>query len=181
MKLKQLRALPPADQRTFLLGRIAGETTRMDAALRLFNAALHGERDLDALLDAPDFFTQNLAECQKLLAQQSQIGDDAKGSLHRTLTASGNSYAQRNRYIHDLLRTTLVDHQWELTRMSRRPSASLAVQLTSLDEMVRLVRELVACTWRLRGGAVYLSTGGWKGLALGHVVGKWNGDADYQR
>lgn len=62
MKLKHLRRLPASDQRTHLLGWITAEATRMDSGLRMFNAALRGKRELDALLDAPDFFSRNLKE-----------------------------------------------------------------------------------------------------------------------
>jgi hypothetical protein len=55
MELETLRALPTKDQQTFLLGRIALETTSMDAALRFVNAALRGHRNVDAYLDAPVF------------------------------------------------------------------------------------------------------------------------------
>lgn len=107
--MKHLRRLPATDQRIYLLGRITTEATRMDAALRMFHAALRGERELDALLDAPDVFRQNVKACRKLLEQHPELETDTQEALSRTLDRAEAPYTQRNRYIHDLLRSGLLD------------------------------------------------------------------------
>jgi hypothetical protein len=181
MELDALRALPITDQQTFLLGRIAGETTRMDAALRLLHAALRGEQDLDAFLDAPNFFTTNAKECRKLTKEHPAIDDGTRSAVLRAVTFAGNHYTRRNRYIHDLLRRDLLDRSWELARLSRQGGGTPASEPVSFEAAVALVRGLVAATWRLRGCALYVLNHSWEGMALGEVQGEWDGSATYTR
>lgn len=114
MELDALRALPPSDQRVFLLGRITSETTSLDAALRFVHAALRGRHEIDAFLDAPRFITTIVKECKALLAQHDRIDDVGRRAVNATLTAANKLYATRNRFVHDMLRADLLSGRWEL-------------------------------------------------------------------
>lgn len=57
--LEMLRSFKTKDQQTFLLGRIAPDATSVDASLRSVNAALRGQRNLDAYVDVPNIFSTN--------------------------------------------------------------------------------------------------------------------------
>lgn len=181
MELSALRELPVTDQQTFLLGRIAGETTRMDAALRLLHAALRGEQDIDAFLDAPNFFTTNAKECRKLTKEHPAIDDETRSAVLRAVTFAGGHYTRRNPYIHDMLRRDLLDRSWELARLSRQDEGSPSSEPVSFDDAVALVTGLVAATWRLRACAMYVLNRSWEGIALGEVEGEWDGSANYVR
>lgn len=181
MELKALRALPVTDQQTFLLGRIAAETTRMDAALRLLHAALRGENEIDAFLDAPKFFTSNAKECQKLTKEHSIIDEETRAAVLHAVTFAGKHYTRRNRYIHDMLRRDLLDRSWELAPLSREEEGSPTSEPVSFENAVALVTGIVAATWRLRGCALYVLNRSWEGMALGEVEGDWDGSATYIR
>ena len=88
MELAHLRSLPAADQQTFLLGRIAGETTSMDAALRFVNAALRGRRDIDAFLESPDYFSSNVKACRKLADEHEDLSPELRKALAKALKNS---------------------------------------------------------------------------------------------
>jgi hypothetical protein len=177
MELEALRTLSAKDQQTFLLGRIASETTRMDAALRLVNAALRGRRDVDAYLDAPNFFSTNIKACRELLKGHPELDDETRAAVRGTLSASSKAYTRRNRYIHDLLRKDLLDTSWELVPLPRQAESAPVFETVSFDDMVALVREIVAVTWRLRGAAMYILQGTWEGMTFGAVDGDWDGSA----
>jgi hypothetical protein len=181
MDLDTLRALPVTDQRVFLLGRIAAETTSMDAALRLLNGALRGQYDIDAYLDAPDFFSKNARECRKLLNKRDEIDDETRKAVLRAITLASDAYTKRNRYVHDLLRDDLLDRSWELARLSRQPEGQPEFETVSFDDMVSLVLQLVTATWKLRGCALYVLNGSWSGIALGQVAGEWDGSSNFSR
>lgn len=97
------RAPPPSGQRLFLLGRIAAETTSLDAALRFVHAALRWRHEIDATLDAPRYITSIAKECKTLLADYDGIDDAGRRAVNATLTAANKLYATRNRYVHDML------------------------------------------------------------------------------
>lgn len=179
MNLERLRALPSADQRVFLLGRITAETTNMDAALRFVHASLRGKDDMDAFLDAPDYVSTNVKACRKLLAERSDLSEEAAHSIRQTLKAVSETYTRRNRFIHDLLRASVLDDTWELVRLTRQEPDQPTEKTISLEDTIRLVCEIVGVTWRLRGAAQYVRNGTWRGTALGHVVGEWDGSAFY--
>lgn len=181
MELETLRALPAKDQQTFLLGRIASETTSMDAALRFVNAALRGQRNVDAYLDAPNFFSTNAKECRKLIKDHPELTAETRTAVQGAVLAGSKAYTRRNRYIHDLLRRDLLDTSWELAPLSRRPEGEPEFETVSFDEMVALVREIIAATWRLRGSALYILQGTWEGMTFGAVDGVWDGSASYIR
>lgn len=88
---------------------------------------------------------------------------------------------RRNRYIHDLLRSDLLDQSWELAHLSRQAEGSPDFEAVSFDDMVALVLELVTAKWRLRGCALYILTGSWAGMAFGEVEGEWDGGATTSR
>jgi hypothetical protein len=179
MELELLRALPLKDQQVFLLGRIASETTSMDAALRFLNAALRGQNNVDAHLDAPNFFSTNAKECQKLVRQNPGVDAETREAVLSAVHAGSQAYSRRNRYIHDLLRRDLLDQSWQLAPLSRQPESSPEFEAVSFDDMVALVRELITAKWRLRSCALYVLQGTWEEMALGAVEGDWDGNASY--
>lgn len=179
MDLEALYALTPADQRTFLLGRLVAETTSMDAALRWLHAVLDGQDDVDAFRDAPDVFRQNVRTCTRLLRTDGRVSDEERAKILATLEDAGSVYDRRNRFVHDLLREDLLSsEQWELLRLNRRGAEFTT---TNAGDMVNLVGELVGMTYQLRGAALYLLQGRWAAWALGTVEGQWDGSADAER
>lgn len=92
MELESLRALPLADQQIFLLGRIAAETTSMDAALRLVHAALRGQNNIDAFLDSPDLFSTNARECNKLIKDHGDLDDATRKAAVRAVSIASKIY-----------------------------------------------------------------------------------------
>lgn len=177
MELDAVRALPKDDQRVFLLGRIAMETTSMDAALRFVHAALRAEHGIDAYLDSPNFVSTAIKACRTLLNGRADLDDDIRAALKRTLGDAARLYARRNRYIHDQLRTDLMNQEWELAQLTRSVEGEHAVESVSFDDAVALVLDLIAVTYRLRGSALYVLSGGRAGMALGDVEADWAGSA----
>jgi len=151
----------------------------MDAALRFVHAVLRGQHELDAYLDAPDYVSSNVKACRKLLAEHSELNEETREAVRRTLTAVSKAYAQRNRFTHDFLRANLLDKTWELARLSRPSADEPEVLTVSSEDMIRLVCEIVAATWRLRGAARNILRGTWSGMTLGEVEGDWDGSASY--
>jgi hypothetical protein len=180
VELHVLRALPVPDQQTFLIGRIAEETTRMDAALRMVHAALRGEHDIDAFLDAPNFFSSSARECKILVKEHPTLDADTRAAINHSVTFASQCYTRRNRYIHDVLTQDLLDRSWELSHLSRQP-LGVQAEVVSFDDAVALVTDLVTATWRLRGCAMYALNRGWGGMAFGEVEGDWDGTASYSR
>jgi len=175
MDLDALYALPPADQRTFLLGRLSTETTRMDIALRFLNAALDGVGEVDAFRDAPDRLQPNVDECEAKVAATDRLSNDERPLVSGTLDAARTVYQRRNRFVHDLLREDLFTKDWELLRLNRNGEEFTT---TNAADMIALVCELVSVTYRLRGAAIYALQGGWAAMALGDVRGRWDGTVD---
>jgi len=171
MELDTLAALPEADQQVFLLGRIAYETTRVDIGLRFVNGALRGEPGVDAYLDAPDNFSDNVKKSTALATKHAGLTDEGRAAVLAAIVAADSVYKRRNRYTHDFIRSSMMSDGWELARLERQPDEALAFTEVSFDEMVDLVLELVAVTWRLRGCGMYVLNGGRAGMALGVVEG----------
>lgn len=181
MELEQVQALASADQQVFLLGRIASETTRMDASLRFLHASLRGATSFDAFLDAPDRFAQNAIACIALITDDDSLEEPEKEALRASVAAARVAYRERNRFTHEMLREDLLGREWELAAL-RRPRAGIPeFESVTFDGMVALVLTLVACTWRLRGAAIYTYQRGWAGFALGEVEGEWDGSATSSR
>jgi len=178
MELDALYALPPADQRTFLLGRLATETTRMDIALRFLNASLDGRTESDSFRYALDRFQVNVDECEVKVAATGRLSDDERPLIRATLDAARAVYRRRNRFVHDLLREDLFSKDWELMRLNRTGEEFTT---TNAGDMIALVCNLVSVTYRLRGAAIYALQGGWAAMAFGTVVGQWDGTADISR
>lgn len=181
MELEELRRLPAADQQVFLLGRIAAETTSMEAALRFLHAALRGLRSLDAYLDAPTYVSSIIRECQTLAREHAELDAESQTAIRATLRSTKDAYALRNRFTHDLLREDLLDRSWELARLTRQPEGAPDLSGTSFDDMVALVLNLIAAKYRLRGSAIFVLQGTWRGLAFGSVQGEWDGSVTYDR
>ncbi|WP_413318314.1 hypothetical protein AA0Z99_00150 [Agrococcus sp. 1P02AA] len=181
MELDELRNLPLEDQRVFLLGRIASETASMDASLRFLHAALRGEGSLDAFLDSPDHFANNVADCIRLIGEHGSLDGRAKVALQASVAAAHVAYRARNRFTHDMLRHDLLGREWELVAMKRPREGHPGATSVNFDGMVRVVLDLVAATWRLRGGAIYTYQRRWASIALGEVEGNWDGSANSSR
>jgi len=179
MDIEQVRDLSDEDQRVFLLGRVASETTRMDAALRMLHAALRGEHSVDAFLDAPNFVSTLVKECRSLLSAYGELDEGALRAVRRTLTDASAAYSRRNRFMHDMLRADLLTREWQLAGLVRRADGEQPVEPTRFDNMVGLVCDLVGVTWRVRGAAFYVHNRSWQGSALGAVTGQWDGSAEY--
>lgn len=153
----------------------------MDAALRFVHAALHGRRDVDAYLDAPDYFSTNARECKRLIRNHADLDPAVRLAVNKAISAASATYTRRNRYVHDLLRESLVDPNWEIARLSRQPEGAPEFESVTFDDMVDLVRQLVTAKWRLRGCALYILNRGWESIALGDVAGEWDGSASSTR
>ncbi len=149
----------------------------MDAALRLLHAALQDRHDLDALLDAPDFFSTNAKTCRQLVKDHSQLSNAFRRAVLSAISAGSTAYTKRNRYIHDVLTENLLDHRWEGASLSRRGDEAPRAVATSFEDAVSLVLELVTATWRLRACALHLLTGEWESMTFGQVSGRWDGSA----
>ncbi|MBF4598163.1 hypothetical protein ITJ50_03405 [Curtobacterium sp. VKM Ac-2889] len=175
MDLDALYALDAADQRVFLLGRLADETTSVDAALRWLHAALNGERSVTAFRDAPAGFQRCAEACSAKVNTSSRLTQEQRAHVSRTISDARAAYKRRNRYTHDLLVEDLLSvNGWELMRLDRFGPDFTS---TSAAEMVALVVELVALKYRLRGAALYLLQGRWEAWAFGAVEGSWDGSA----
>lgn len=157
------------------------ETTSMDAALRLVHAALRGEHDIEAFLDAPNFVSTIVKECRILVHDHETLTPQAKKAVLSALNAAGKAYTRRNRFTHDLLRDDLLDRSWELARLTRPAKSRPDFEPTSFEDMVDLVTSLVAVKFRLRGCALFVLNGSWAGMALGEVKGDWDGSATSTR
>lgn len=181
MRLETLEGLPVSDQQTFLLGRIVAETTRMDAALRFLHAALRGEHDVLASLDAPDRYSDNSKQCRRLIGDHNTVDDETRAAVLAALASADENYARRNRYAHDMLRRDVLDRSWELARLSRQAEGEPDAKQVSFADAVALVTDIVAVTWRLRACGLYVLTRKWEGMALGYVTGDWDGNASYVR
>lgn len=181
MEIEDLKQLPPSDQRTFLLGRIAREATSMDIALRFVHAALRGESDLNAFFDSPDYFSVAARECREMLRANPQLTVYERSALEDSVDAALDCYRQRNRFIHDLLREGLMDGSWELAHLTRSRAAKTEAVKIDFDSMVDFILRIVATTWRLRAAGMYILSGEWAGVALGTVMAEWNGTATSSR
>ncbi|TPW78060.1 hypothetical protein [Schumannella soli] len=181
MNLDTLRNLPQDDQRVFLLGRVAAETTETDAALRFLWAALQERRNVGASLEAPDYFSTTVKECRKFVRDSTTISADDATAIRGALRVASELYTRRNRYVHDLLRESLLSSEWELVRLTGEVDIEPEPELVSFDSTVELVRDFVAVKFRLRGCAMHLLTGTWEGLAFGQLEGRWDGSVDISR
>ena len=179
VELEALRALPPEDQRTFLLGRILAETSRMDLLMRFLNAVLRGEREVSAYLDSPDNFTRNSEDCLIRIRADSDLDLRTREALLASVQAAIVAYKRRNRFVHDLLQEDMLFGDWELMPLRRVPGGNESGEKVSFDSMVQVVEQLITATIRLRGGAMHVLQGGWDKPAFGPVRGAWDGTAVY--
>lgn len=175
MKLETLRALPPEDQRVFLLGRILTETSRMDLLMRFMNAVLRGEREVSAYLDSPDHFTANGTDCLARIRVREDLPLRTREALISSVEEALVAYKRRNRFVHDLLQEDILFGDWELIRLQRVSDDGEIAQKVSLESMVETVEQIVTATVKLRGGAMHVLQGGWDETAFGPVRGNWDG------
>jgi hypothetical protein len=181
MEMEKLEALNEKDQQIFLLGRIAFETSSLDIALRFVHGALRGHKDLDAFLDAPDNFSNNVRACTDLAKSHRDLSDELRTAVLAAIAEAAEIYRTRNRYTHDLLRADLMNQGWELARLTRQNHDTPESIPVSFNDMVDLVLKLVTATWRLRGCGLYVLSGQWENIALGSVEGRWDGTAESSR
>lgn len=183
MDLLSLKALSAADQQIFLLGRLTAEPVRMDIAMRFLNSGLLGHRDFESFMDTTVNFTANANECLSLIAASPDFADDERDALASAVDDAKVVYAHRNRYAHDHLRRSLLNReQWELARIARPVGNTPEVIPVSFDDMVALVQEVVAVTYRLRACAMHVMTGGastWRDLVFSPVQGDWDGSVEW--
>lgn len=183
MELEELRALKASDQATFMLGRIASETLRMDIALRFLNASLRGRKDIDAYRQAPQGFRANARECTSMINERGEISGHIRTAMLEAVEQAEKVYDHRNRYMHDHLREAMLQEGWELARVSQPPKGTPEIISVTLDEMIYLVHDTIAATWRLRGGAMHLHRGesSWTDLLLGALEPEWDGSVGWVR
>lgn len=181
MELETVKKLPAADQRIFLLGRVAAQTSSLDIALRFVNSALLGHNNVDAYLDAPDNFSNNVRSCSQLARSRLDLEESTRAAVLDAIAAADTVYKQRNRYMHDFLREDFMSQGWELARLTRQPDETAESVSVSFEAMVDLILELITVTWRLRGCGLYVLGGQWEELALGTVQGHWDGRATSSR
>jgi hypothetical protein len=156
MDLETVKALPMADQMTFLRGRIVDEALRLEAAARYLHVRLNGVSDLEAALDTPQHFKLLIAECAELAPHSERLHHGIRSRALDAITTAGALYELRNRFVHDVLRRDLVSEQaWEMSRISRpKNEAGNPVpdaEPVSAEDMIVQVLEIIRTTWRLRG------------------------------
>lgn len=193
MELESLQSWDPSDRWVFLLGRVAEDSVAMDAGLRGVHAALRNRHDRESLLSAPASWGATLRECQEMLASRD-LDEAIRQAIDSALTDAGNAWNSRNRYMHDLLVETIdiddepptvevspraADDRYRI-RLSHKKGAP-AYESVTADDVVELIRDLVAARWRLRAARIFLATGSdvWRGMLTGSVQGEWDGNAGW--
>jgi hypothetical protein len=156
MDLDAVRALPVADQMTYLRGRILEAALSMEAVARYLHVRLGGGSDFEAALLTPQQFQVLIAECAEHAARCERFSDRTRPLAMDTITDAATLYERRNRFVHDALRLNLAsEQQWERSKLWR-PKSEIGEPLpepepVSAEEMVGLVFDLIRTTWRLRG------------------------------
>lgn len=156
MDLDVVRALPMADQMTYLRGRILEAALSMEAVARYLHVRLSGGSDLEDALHTPQQFQVLIAECAEYAARCAQLSDRTRSLAIDAIHQAAGLYERRNRFVHDALRLSLVSEQrWERSKLWR-PKREIGEPLPEpepvfADEMVDLVFDLIRTTWRLRG------------------------------
>ena len=156
MDLDTVRALPTADQMTYLRGRILEAALSMEAVARYLHVRLSGGSDLEAALDTPQQFKNLITECGDRLQHCDRFSHRTKPLALEAINEAAMLYERRNRFVHDALRHSLVsEQQWERAKLWR-PKREIGEPLpepepVSTEEMIDLVFDLIRTTWRLRG------------------------------
>lgn len=151
-----MRALPLADQMTYLRGRILEAALSMEAVARYLYVRLSGESDLEAAIDTPQQFQTLIGECARRAVRCERFSDRTRPLAMDAINEAAALYEQRNRFVHDALRHNLLsEQQWERSKLWR-PKREIGEPLpepesVSAEEMVSLVFDLIRTTWRLRG------------------------------
>ena len=163
MDLDVVRALPIADQMTYLRGRILEAALSMEAVARYLHVRLSGGSDLEAALHTPQHFQVLITQCAERAARCERLSDRTGPLATDAIHEAGRLYERRNRFVHDALRRSLVSaQQWERSKLWR-PKSEIDESLpdpepVSAEEMVDLVFDLIRTTWRLRGALWCLIT-----------------------
>lgn len=156
MELDMVRALPMADQITYLRGRILEAALSMEVVTRYLHVRLSGGSDFEEALHTPQQFQVLVAECGEQAARSARFSDRTRSLAMEAIREAAVLYGRRNRFVHDSLRRSLVSEQrWELSKLWR-PKREIGKpppepEPVSADEMVDLVFDLIRTTWRLRG------------------------------
>lgn len=156
MDLDAVRALPLADQMTFLRGRILEEALSLEAVSRYLHVRLSGGTNLEDALHTPQQFQTLIAECALRARQCGQLSGRTRPLALEAISKAAALYEQRNRFVHDALRRNLVsEQQWERSKLWR-PKREIGESLpdpepVSAEGMVALIFDLIRTTWRLRG------------------------------
>jgi len=156
MEQDAIRTLKPADQITFLRGRILEAALSMEAVTRYLHVRLGGRSELEAALDTPQQFTNLITDCKERALRCEQLTDRTRPLTLGAITSAASLYERRNRFVHDFLRKSLTSEQrWERAKLSR-PKREIGKPLpepepVSAEDMVDLILDLIGTTWRLRG------------------------------
>lgn len=122
------------------------------------------------------------------------LDEAIRQAIDSALTDAGNAWNSRNRYMHDLLVETIdiddepptvevspraADDRYRI-RLSHKKGAP-AYESVTADDVVELIRDLVAARWRLRAARIFPATGSdvWRGMLTGSVQGEWDGNAGW--
>ena len=156
MNLDVVRGLPVADQMTYLRGRILEAALSMEAVTRYLSVRLSGGSGVEEALHTPQHFGVLIAECAKDATRCVRFSDRTRSLAMDAIHEAAGLYEQRNRFVHDALRLSVLSEQrWERSKLWR-PKREIGEplpepELVSVEEMVDLVFDLIRTTWRLRG------------------------------
>lgn len=191
MDLEKLDDLSEPDMWTFVRGRIVEAAVELDAAMRGLHAQLRGLDGVDALLGAPQNWTELADQCRKLIKKPVIEDDTVRIAIEDAITSATAAYAERNRHIHDLLATDISDEllpdpdrirrqgDCYLIRLTKKENAPLAT-LVTIESAHQVVTDLVAAIWRMRAARGYLAgRTSWRSLLLGKLEGEWDGTANW--
>lgn len=192
-----LQGLPKLSARhlwVYIVGRIAIESTNVDARLRALLAVLNGRMDRDALLEAAPPWTTTLTNCKARL-NVMPYSEKTRDAILTAINDADAAWNERNRYVHDLLvesiaaddtfhpeATALPGKENRLRVRLARDKKGIApnAQVVSLGQAVELIHQLVAVGWRLRAAQGHLvGATTWNGLLFGYVTGGWDGSAEW--
>jgi len=191
MELSQFATLASSDQWTLVLGRIAEGSVELDAALRGLHAQLRGLDTREALLSAPQNWTNLADQCRKMVAGAVVEDRDIHSAIAAAIDSASAAYEHRNRFMHDLLTADIDDEllpdparirqdgdRYLLRLVSRNGAPGVTV--VTLEQAIDVVLRISAETWRLRAARGYLAgRTTWRSLLLGAVEGEWDGTANW--
>lgn len=148
--LPDLGSLSTDQRATFRIGQIVRFSVIMEQTTRDVHAFLH-KPHLTKNKRGPRPFAQLVEATQTLIATS---GLPFAQTAHRALDDVYSVYAERNRFVHDLVQETELG-VWSRERVDREPSAqSRQIDERSLEDAVL---DIVRAQWRLHGLAWLVS------------------------